>query len=41
MRAVKEAAASLVRARLLLIEDHDRMVETALQKGTGLWKPAK
>jgi hypothetical protein len=40
VRAVKEAAAELVRARILLIEDHDRMVEAALQKGTGLWKPA-
>jgi hypothetical protein len=39
VRAVKEAAAALVRARLLLIEDHDRMVEAALQKGTNLWKP--
>jgi hypothetical protein len=38
VRAVKDAAASLVRERLLLVEDHDRMVETALQKGTELWK---
>jgi hypothetical protein len=38
VRAVKEAAAALVRQRFLLIEDYDRMVETALEKGTGLWK---
>jgi hypothetical protein len=38
VRAVKEAAGSLVRQRFLLVEDHDRMVETALQKGTELWK---
>jgi hypothetical protein len=38
VRAVGEAAASLVRQRFLLIEDHDRMVETALEKGTKLWK---
>jgi hypothetical protein len=38
VRAVKEAAAKLVRERFLLIEDHDRLVETALQKGTDLWR---
>jgi hypothetical protein len=38
VRAVKEAAAELVRARFLLIEDHDRIVEAALRKGTSLWK---
>jgi Alpha/beta hydrolase domain len=38
VRAVEEAAGALVRQRLLLIEDYDRMVETALQKGTDLWK---
>jgi hypothetical protein len=35
---VKEAAGTLVRQRFLLIEDYDRMVEVALQKGTDLWK---
>jgi len=35
---VKEAGSALVRQRFLLIEDYDRMVETALQKGTDLWK---
>ena len=38
VRAVKEAAGALVRQRFLLVEDHDRMVETALQTGTDLWK---
>jgi hypothetical protein len=38
VRAVKEAGSALVRQRFLLIEDYDRMVETALQKGTDLWK---
>ena len=38
VRAVKEAGGALVRQRFLLIEDYDRMVETALQKGTDLWK---
>jgi hypothetical protein len=41
VRAVQEAAASLVRDRLLLVEDYDRMVETALEKGTGLWKASQ
>src|SRR5262249_43228567 len=41
VRAVKDAAASLLRERFLLVEDHDRMVETALQKGTQLWKTAR
>jgi hypothetical protein len=41
VRAVKEAAGALVRQRLLLIEDDDRMVETALQKGTDLWKRSR
>jgi hypothetical protein len=41
VQAVKEAAGALVRERLLLIEDHDRMIETARQKGTGLWKPSR
>jgi hypothetical protein len=36
--AVEEAASALVRQRFLLIEDYDRMVGTALQKGTDLWK---
>ena len=40
VRAVKEAAGALVRQRFLLVEDYDRMVETALQKGTDLWKPS-
>jgi hypothetical protein len=40
VRAVQEAAGALVRQRFLLIEDYDRMVETALQKGTDLWKTA-
>jgi hypothetical protein len=38
VRAVEEAASALVRQRFLLIEDYDRIVETALQKGTDLWK---
>ena len=38
VRVVKEAAGTLVRQRFLLIEDYDRMVEVALQKGTDLWK---
>jgi hypothetical protein len=38
VRAVQEAAGALVRQRFLLVEDYDRMVETALQKGTDLWK---
>jgi hypothetical protein len=38
VRAVKDAAAALVRERLLLVEDYDRMVEVVLQKGTELWK---
>jgi hypothetical protein len=41
VRAVKEAAGALVRERFLLVEDHDRMVETALQKGTDLWKTTR
>jgi Alpha/beta hydrolase domain len=41
VRAVKEAAASLVRERFLLAEDYDRMVEAALEKGTGLWKTSR
>ena len=39
VRAVREAAATLVKQRFLLPEDYDRMVEAALQKGTDLWKP--
>jgi hypothetical protein len=38
VRAVREAAAALVKERLLLAEDYDRMVEAALTKGTDLWK---
>lgn len=38
VRAVRDAAAGLVRERLLLPEDYDRMVEVALNKGTNLWK---
>jgi hypothetical protein len=38
VRAVEEAASALVRQRFLVIEDYDRMVGTALQKGTDLWK---
>jgi Alpha/beta hydrolase domain len=38
VRAVKEGAETLVRDRFLLVEDQDRMVETAMQKGTDLWK---
>jgi hypothetical protein len=38
VRAVKEAGTPLVRERFLLIEDYDRMVEAALEKGTNLWK---
>jgi hypothetical protein len=38
VRAVKEAGGALVRQRFLLIEDYDRVVETALEKGTDLWK---
>ena len=38
---VKQAAASLVRERFLLVEDYDRMVETALEKGTELWKNSR
>src|SRR5215467_9185423 len=38
VRAVKEAAGALVRQRFLLVEDFDRTVELALQKGTDLWK---
>jgi hypothetical protein len=41
VRAVKEAASALVRQRFLLIEDYDRMVEAALQKGTDLWKTSR
>jgi hypothetical protein len=41
VRAVKEAASTLVRRRFLLIEDYDRMVEAALQKGTDLWKASR
>jgi hypothetical protein len=40
-RAVREAAAALVRERFLLVEDYDRMVEAALAKGTGLWKTSR
>lgn len=40
VKAVKDAAASLVRQRFLLIEDDNRMVQAALDKGTDLWKPA-
>jgi hypothetical protein len=40
MRAVQAAAGTLVRKRFLLVEDYDRMVEVALQKGTDLWKSA-
>jgi hypothetical protein len=38
VRAVKEAASTLVRQRFLIIEDYDRVVEAAVQKGTDLWK---
>ena len=38
VRAVKDAAGALVRQRFLLVEDYDRMVETASEKGTDLWK---
>jgi Alpha/beta hydrolase domain len=38
VRAVRDAAAALVRQRLLLSEDYDRMIEMALKKGTDLWK---
>jgi hypothetical protein len=41
VRAVRAAAAGLVRERLLLVEDYERMVNTALEKGTDLWKPAR
>jgi hypothetical protein len=36
--AVRTAAASLVRERFLLVEDYDRIMQTALAKGTDLWK---
>ena len=39
VRDVRDAAATLVKQRFLLPEDYDRIVEAALQKGTGLWKP--
>ena len=39
VNAVSDAAASLVRQRFLLIEDYDRMVQAAIDKGTELWKP--
>ena len=35
---MRDAAAALVRQRLLLSEDYDRMIEMALKKGTDLWK---
>jgi hypothetical protein len=38
VRAVRDAAAALVRQRLLLSEDYDRMIEMALKKGTDLLK---
>src|SRR5262249_15132733 len=38
VRAVKEAASALMRQRFLLIEDYDRTVELASQKGTDGWK---
>jgi hypothetical protein len=38
VRAVKEVGGARVRERFLLIEDYDRMVEAALEKGTDLWK---
>jgi len=41
VQAVKQAAASLVRERFLLVEDYDRMVEAALEKGTELWKNSR
>jgi len=41
VRAVQQAAAALVRDRFLLVEDYDRMVETALQKGIALWKTSR
>jgi len=41
VRSVREAAGSLVRERFLLVEDYDRIVEAALQKGTNQWKAAR
>jgi alpha/beta hydrolase family protein len=38
VRAVRDAAAALVKQRLLLSEDYDRMTERALSEGTDLWK---
>ncbi|HEY7298580.1 MAG TPA: alpha/beta hydrolase domain-containing protein [Xanthobacteraceae bacterium] len=38
VESVKKAAASLVRERFLLVEDYDRIVEAAIEKGTDLWK---
>jgi hypothetical protein len=38
VRAVRDAAAALVKQRLLLSEDYDRMTERALSQGTDLWK---
>jgi hypothetical protein len=38
VRAVRDAAADLVKQRFLQAEDYDRIVELALQKGTDLWK---
>ena len=35
---VKNAAASLVHERFLLVEDYDRIVQAAIDKGTDLWK---
>ena len=41
VRAVRDAAAALVKQRFLLSEDYDRIVEVALQKGTDLWKKVR
>ena len=40
VKAVREAAASLVRQRFLLVEDYNRIVQAAIDKGTDLWKPS-
>jgi hypothetical protein len=40
LKAVRVAAASLVRQHFLLIEDYNRIIQTAIDKGTDLWKPA-
>jgi hypothetical protein len=41
VRAVQQAAAALVRDRFLLVDDYDRLVQTALEKGTALWKTSR